>query len=114
MQPLHSCHWRFDGICRERPGAHQLQLLLKELLTTIGMTPICTPVIAVYGPEWQAFQVIAESHIAFHGQDTVVYGEIFSCKPFDEALAFAVIHELLGGEQWVAEEIKRGVREPVA
>jgi S-adenosylmethionine/arginine decarboxylase-like enzyme len=115
VDPLRSCHWTFDGIASERPGEYQLRLLIKELVREIGMTPITPePMIVIEGQNWQAFQVIAESHISIEGKGDAVYCDIFSCKPFDAVRAHAVLNEHLRVERWEVAEIKRGTREPVA
>ena len=76
-------HLLFEGVSR--------QLLIKELIETfllgcarlLGMTVIAGPQCVKQDSGWAGIVVIAESHISVHTRGLEVYGDVFSCQPFD-------------------------------
>jgi S-adenosylmethionine/arginine decarboxylase-like enzyme len=72
------------------------------------MTPFGERQVFVTSPTFRGFQMIAESHIAIHGDGLAARGEVFSCNPFDVEAACETFAVFLGGE-WLAEQLVRAM-----
>lgn len=99
-------HWAFDGLVPDVPTAPLLCDLLVELVGVIRMTPIGPPAVWVTAPDWMAFQLIGESHIALHGQGGRAWVDVFSCKSFEAGDVQDALYRALGGE-WRATRVER-------
>lgn len=96
--------------------------LLDTLPPLIGMTKITQPYVFPYKglvPEDEGITgmvIIAESHISIHTfpRKSYAFIDIFSCKPFDEALAIKTIKDrfFLKNKNVIVNRVDRGLTFP--
>lgn len=100
-------HWWFDGVVAAPLRAPEIRKLLADVVRIIRMTPIAAPAIYVDTPRrWCGLQLIAESHVAIHGQSGSCAVDVFSCRPFDPQHVLACLAQWMPG-RWVANWIER-------
>ncbi len=107
MGELEQHQWRFDGILPDVPTARTLRKALAELVAVTGLHTICKPVVAVRNPRWDAFVMIAESHISLSGIGKRAWCSVFSCRAFDVEMMADILRRLLGGT-WDVWRVERG------
>ncbi len=95
MPEIHQ--YLFRGRVPDLPKAGALGAFMDDLISNLGMRPICPIITRVLYPEWGVFVMIAESHIHFWGVGEQAWGDVFSCKEFDPGLAGALAGVHLGG-----------------
>ena len=102
-------HWVFDGSSSTILTRQGLMLLLDNLVKITGLVRLGTPFIHNDGVKCVGFQMIAESHIAVHGEGEGRYFvDVFSCKPFKPYMVTTVLRKHLGGK-WKRRQIERNV-----
>jgi S-adenosylmethionine/arginine decarboxylase-like enzyme len=106
MSELEAHHWIFGAELREVPSQEVLERALDALLVAVAMEPV-TRLVSVRGEDWDAVQIIAESHIILHGKGMVACADVFSCKPFDVNAVRRVLSRELGS-LWHEERVARG------
>ena len=73
----------------------------------IGIIPITLPELAITESGRCGIVIIAESHISVHSRGTEVYGDIFSCRPFEVGPAIAMARETLGIDGVTVQQLAR-------
>ncbi len=101
-------HFLFDGDAVGVPTEQALQALLQALVSATHLTPISPLYSQVDKGGWQAFVMIAESHISVHGRERRAWVDVFSCQRFDAKLIYRLLGSGLGG-RWSYTEVKRKV-----
>ena len=81
---------------------------LKRMVDTIGMTPITPALVHLGELGWVGFQLIAESHISFHQNASLIYADIFSCNAFEVEPAVELTREIFMVNELTSQVIKRG------
>lgn len=83
MKELIGWHLFGQAGLTEQPDKEAITDLLNDLVAMTGLTPIKGPEFFALLDTWQAFVVIAESHISLHGDKGTVFFDVFSCRAFD-------------------------------
>ena len=92
-------HLIMDGVLSDPIGKKEVDKILRDLPTEIGMEILAGPLVvegAPCNPGWTGIVVIEKSHIAIHAFDegSKVSIDVFSCKPFekDQVLSYLENH----------------------
>lgn len=105
-------HWIFEAELSIPPSGLALERALDALVAAVEMEPV-TRMVSVRGAEWDAVQIIAESHTILHGKGLAACADVFSCKAFDVGAVKRALSEQLGGI-WHGEPVARGAAHPAA
>jgi len=101
-------HVLFEGQTKDLLKDTDLAQFLEWCPERIGMTAVTAPQVAKTESGWAGYIIIAESHISVHSSGLEVYGDIFSCKPFDLWPALELAKGVLGLGELRVRSLERG------
>lgn len=108
MNELEQHHWGFSATLPDWPTAARLHQTLNALVAAVEMTPLPKArQVYVRSADWNAIQVIAESHIVLHGHGVAGCADVFSCRPFSPVVVEEVLALYMGG-RWTGTRLRRG------
>ena len=105
------CHLLFDATSKRILNKTDLEAFLTECPRLIGLTIFSGPHIYATESGWAGIVLVAESHISVHTSVLEVFGDCFSCLPFDSKAVMDMARRMLAFESRpkpVSREIKRG------
>ena len=107
---LEPFHYRFVAVLRQPPTETDLREALRQLVIATAMTPFGPEEVRFHDDEWDAVQMIAESHIGLHGHGPRGEGNIWSCKGFDPEAPARALDQALGG-MWFYRRVEHPAEE---
>jgi len=103
-------HWlvEMDGIEHAPLDPPVVASLLEQLVAKLGLTQVGEPLAVAQAPgRTVAMVLLAESHISLHLEGQTAFADLFSCAPFDVAVAGAFLREHLRPKTWHERLIER-------
>ena len=104
--------YRFAAHLPAQPQEERLRSALRALVAATEMTPFGAETVSIDEEEFNAIQMIAESHIGIHGHGRAAEANVWSCKPFDPQEAAEALDKTLGGVWYYRRVSHEGYEEP--